>query len=103
MDLSNLPADMPEAERRGIQLTARLVTWEQQGARAAIDVGPYTLFSIIGALQLCYHHPEMSGFLKDMLRKVGEQMAEQLVGGYPKGDPEGPELAATIAKGWEPR
>jgi hypothetical protein len=57
----------------------------------AIEVGPFTAFNVIAAIQLAWRHPQMSESQKDAFRDLGDQIAE-LFGG---------DLREMVESGWD--
>lgn len=70
-----LPAGQltPEQEDAAVAYVLELVRLEQNGERCEIRIGPYGLFTTIGAMQLALRHPGMGGRTATLLTQLVEQ------------------------------
>lgn len=69
----------------------QLVTDERDGGRIPLSVGPYTAFTMLGALQLAFRHPAMEPKMKQLIRDFGHQLEGAFAGGP---------LQEVLDKGW---
>lgn len=65
------PADYDEAA--AVAYVGRLVDLEQAGERNDVRIGPYSLFTMIGAMQLVLRHPDLPGGTRRVLTGLVEQ------------------------------
>jgi hypothetical protein len=69
-------------EAEAIEYVASIARLEREPGRdrAFIRVGPFTAFTIIGALQLATRHPEMSQSQRDLIGAVIDQLRPLFAG-----------------------
>lgn len=70
-DTTGLAADYDEAAALGY--LGQLVDLEQRGARNDVKVGPYSLFTMIGALQMVLRHPDLGTTTRRVITDLVEQ------------------------------
>lgn len=70
--------EVPEAD--AITYIMQLAALEKEGARTAFMIGPFTTFTLIGALQLATRHPEMSQSQRDVIDQVKEKLMVPFLG-----------------------
>ena len=63
---------------------AELVRLEQRGERAQLAIGPWSAYTLIGALQLSLRHPYVDGQLRDTLAQIAHLLADAW---FKDGDP----------------
>lgn len=85
------PVDIPEDQWEAIK---SLAIDENRGARIPVEIGPYSAFTMIGALQLAWRHPDMEGRTRDLIRGFGEQLQAAFTGGV---------LEPLLETGWDLR
>lgn len=85
---------MAHDEEQFLGLVTQLVVLEQSRnfAPLTLDLGPYSAFVLVGALQLAWRHPDHAPKLKDII----EQIARRVQDGFP------PEYAELLEAGWDP-
>lgn len=57
----------PYDEEAGMAYVYRLLELEQAGERNQVTIGPYSLFVMIGAMQLVIRKPDIGGTVRDTL------------------------------------
>lgn len=72
------PEDIPEELWEAIK---SLAIDEGMGARIPMTIGPYSAFTMVGALQLAWRHPDMGGPTKAMIEDFGRQLQAAFTGG----------------------
>lgn len=86
-----------------LAIVAQLAKTEAAEKRVAINMGPYTLYTLIGMVQLATRHPQVQGGSLDerVLRPLAEQMIGTLCDGW--SDAEfADQLRELCGQGWEP-
>jgi hypothetical protein len=53
--------DEPEDDERFLEFTAQVLEAERNGERATFTIGPFSLLTMIGAIQLATRHPHVVG------------------------------------------
>jgi hypothetical protein len=76
------PGGGGDEEARVLEWLKRLVELEKAGERTTVALGPFTAYTIIGALQLAMRHPDQSPKIRQVLRDFVHQF-EPLFAGTP--------------------
>ena len=63
---------MTEAD--AVAYVRQLAELEQEGARSELSLGPFTAFTLVGALQLATRHPEMSDTQRQLIGNIIDGM-----------------------------
>lgn len=84
----------PSPDPDTLAYVAGLVQLERAGERAPLVVGPYTAFTLVGAIQLATRHPGLSDYMTRLLTEFGDQ----IIRGYFAGTPG----EALLLAGWDP-
>lgn len=84
---------MTDTEQQFLDLVTDLARFEQDGRFTPIqlDLGPYSAFVLVGALQLAWRHPAQAG----RMREIIEYIARRVQDGFP------PEYAELLEAGWD--
>jgi hypothetical protein len=78
----NMMSDHVLSEAEGVEYVMNLALLEREPghAKATLTIGPFTAFTLIGALQLATRHPEFSPDQARLVRKVIDQMRPLFAG-----------------------
>lgn len=85
-----VPPDVtPDGDAEAMRWLHRLIELEAAGERTPVEIGPYALFTMIGALQMVVRHPGIGGRVRAVLVQlietwrtpfdgtIGEQLIDQ--------------------------
>jgi hypothetical protein len=76
------PAEPPAVDdAAALEMTKKLAEHEQAGVRLQLSVGPYTAFTLIGAIQLVLRHPGVEGLMARVLTDLARQFQAALADG----------------------
>jgi len=70
------PAPGADPDPAVLARIAELVRLEQRGERAQVAIGPWSAYTLIGALQLSLRHPYVNGQLRDTLAQIAHLLAD---------------------------
>lgn len=76
------PEPLTDAERQRIELVRSLADDERDGLHTLISLGPFTMYTMVGLLQLILRNPGIadSPFLLEFTRRMCDQFSEPFRG-----------------------